>query len=77
MLDLAAGNGLQVIVLSCTPADYHALGATTVELFRPAVVQVSAQTNATPAPVVPTFEATGPAPSADEMVAFLRARAFP
>jgi DNA repair exonuclease SbcCD ATPase subunit len=34
MLDRAANNGLQVIVLSCTPADYSGLGARTVKLRR-------------------------------------------
>jgi hypothetical protein len=34
MLDRAANNGLQVIVLSCTPADYSGLGAHTVKLRR-------------------------------------------
>jgi hypothetical protein len=34
MLDLAAQRGLQVIVLSCTPADYSRLGAATVLLSR-------------------------------------------
>lgn len=32
MLDLAAVRGLQVIVLTCTPADYSAFGAKTVRL---------------------------------------------
>ena len=32
MLDLAANRGLQVIVLSCTPADYAALGAREITL---------------------------------------------
>lgn len=32
MLDLAASRGLQVIVLSCTPADYSGLGARTISL---------------------------------------------
>lgn len=32
MLDLATRNGLQVIILTCTPADYATLGATMVEL---------------------------------------------
>lgn len=35
MLDLAARRGLQVIVLSCNPADYTALGAQLVRLERP------------------------------------------
>jgi uncharacterized protein YhaN len=30
LLDLAASRGLQVIVLTCTPADYTGLGATEV-----------------------------------------------
>ncbi len=34
MLDRAAAKGLQVIVLSCTPADYSGLGAHTVKLRR-------------------------------------------
>jgi len=32
MLDIAAGRGLQIIVLTCTPADYAALGARSVTL---------------------------------------------
>lgn len=32
MLDLAAGRGLQIILLSCTPADYAGLGAKTILL---------------------------------------------
>ena len=32
MLDLAARRGLQVIVLSCNPADYHTFGATEIDL---------------------------------------------
>ena len=36
MLYLAARNGLQIIVLTCTPRDYHGLGATEVELRPPA-----------------------------------------
>jgi hypothetical protein len=32
MLDLAASRGLQIIVLTCNPADYAALGAKTVTL---------------------------------------------
>jgi uncharacterized protein YhaN len=32
MLDLAARRGLQVIVLTCTPADYAGLGARMVAL---------------------------------------------
>lgn len=32
MLDLAATRGLQVIVLSCNPADYHQFGATEIDL---------------------------------------------
>jgi len=34
MLDLAATRGLQVIVLSCNPADYHMFGATEIDLQR-------------------------------------------
>ena len=34
MLDLAASRGLQIIVLSCTPADYTALGAKQIFLRR-------------------------------------------
>jgi DNA repair exonuclease SbcCD ATPase subunit len=34
MLDLAATRGLQIIVLTCTPADYAALGARTILLQR-------------------------------------------
>ncbi|MBN1629150.1 MAG: hypothetical protein JW990_05265, partial [Thermoleophilia bacterium] len=36
MLDLAAVRGLQVIVLTCNPSDYAALGARQVTLARPA-----------------------------------------
>ncbi|MBK1826894.1 AAA family ATPase [Haloferula rosea] len=32
MLDLAASRGLQVIVLTCTPADYSSLGASEIQL---------------------------------------------
>jgi hypothetical protein len=32
MLDLAASRGLQVIVLTCTPADYAGLGAREIRL---------------------------------------------
>jgi hypothetical protein len=35
MLDLAASRGLQIIVLTCNPADYAALGAKTVGLHAP------------------------------------------
>jgi len=35
MLDLAAVRGLQVIILTCTPRDYSAFGATGVSLDRP------------------------------------------
>jgi len=34
MLDHAATRGLQVIVLSCNPADYHMFGATEIDLQR-------------------------------------------
>jgi hypothetical protein len=51
MLDLAATRGLQVIVLTCTPSDYSALGARSI-LIQPArlsgmrtVAQVSALQN--------------------------------
>jgi DNA repair exonuclease SbcCD ATPase subunit len=37
MLDLAAGRGLQVIVLSCDQSSYDALGARTIDLKRPEV----------------------------------------
>lgn len=37
MLYLAADRGLQVIVLSCTPADYRTLGAHEIPLQRPTV----------------------------------------
>ncbi len=36
MLDRAANHGLQIIVLSCTPSDYVALGAKTIHLKREA-----------------------------------------
>jgi hypothetical protein len=32
MLDLAASRGLQVIVLSCNPTDYHMLGAHEIDM---------------------------------------------
>ena len=32
MLDLAVRNGLQVIILTSTPADYTTLGAALIEL---------------------------------------------
>ncbi len=35
MLDLAAARGLQVIVLTCNPTDYAALGATGIQLGTP------------------------------------------
>ena len=35
MLDLAANRGLQVIVLTCNPSDYAALGATSIHLQPP------------------------------------------
>ena len=34
MLDLAAKRGIQVIVLSCNPTDYHMFGATEIDLRR-------------------------------------------
>ena len=40
MLDLASTRGLQVIVLTCNPADYASLGATTVSLQRHSVREV-------------------------------------
>ena len=40
MLDLAASRGLQVIVLSCTPADYGALGARSMVLRREKMMPV-------------------------------------
>ena len=39
MLYLAARNGLQIIVLTCTPRDYHGLGATEVGLRPPAAAR--------------------------------------
>lgn len=41
MLDLAASRGLQVILLSCTPEDYSGLGASSVQLQRPAPFHAS------------------------------------
>jgi hypothetical protein len=32
MLDLAATRGLQIIVLTCTPKDYSAFGASEIRL---------------------------------------------
>jgi energy-coupling factor transporter ATP-binding protein EcfA2 len=39
MLDLAAGRGLQVIVLSCNPSEYTGLGAKTVMFAPPAAAK--------------------------------------
>jgi DNA repair exonuclease SbcCD ATPase subunit len=55
MLYRAADNGLQVIVLTCTPADYSTLGAREVRLDRPVVCPP-----ASPDPVLP-----GPGESPD------------
>lgn len=54
MLDVAADRGLQIIVLSCNPADYATLGAKQVTLrseTRPLVAPVKSV--APPAPVLP------------------------
>jgi DNA repair exonuclease SbcCD ATPase subunit len=41
MLDLAANRGLQVLVLTCTPADYIGLGAIETRLNPPILIQPS------------------------------------
>jgi hypothetical protein len=51
MLDLAAARGLQVIVLTCTPSDYSALGAKTISLR---------------APRAPVAQVAGPLPEATD-----------
>jgi len=51
MLDLAAARGLQVIVLTCTPSDYSALGAQTISLR---------------APRAPVAQVAGPLPEATD-----------
>ena len=56
MLDLAAARGLQVIVLSCNPADYHQFGATEIDLRLLAEPASPASIN-TPAPVAPACAA--------------------
>ncbi len=48
MLDRAAGQGLQVIVLTCTPSDYTALGAASVSLKAAAPVDIAAGTVVVP-----------------------------
>jgi len=53
MLDLAATRGLQVVVLTCSPADYIALGAKNISLQTPAWTvfrPVPAQTPDAPSP---------------------------
>lgn len=42
MLDLAATRGLQVIVLTCTPRDYIALGAREIRFYPPQVTVMAA-----------------------------------
>jgi DNA repair exonuclease SbcCD ATPase subunit len=50
MLDRAADQGLQVIVLSCNHRDYDALGATTVELPKAGISRGVAEPGAAAAP---------------------------
>ncbi len=54
MLDLAATQGLQVIVLSCNPADYHMFGATEIDL-RLLAEQAPKAPVSTTAPVAPAM----------------------
>jgi hypothetical protein len=61
MLDLAAERGLQVIVLTCNPADYASLGAREVSIVRSPAIQPSAAT--TPAPSKSASSATPALPS--------------
>lgn len=70
MLDLAAKRGLQVIVLSCNPADYAALGATSVILRPGPAVTRDPVAIGTPRPDVP---AEGDQPREDEFLAELTA----
>jgi hypothetical protein len=69
MLDLAAARGLQVIVLTCTPSDYSALGAQAISLRAPRapVAQVAGplpeatdetETDAADAPAQPSMAVT-------------------
>jgi len=50
MLDLGAERGLQIIILTCNPADYAALGARQV-LLRPAAPLPTGPSAAPPAPM--------------------------
>lgn len=87
MLDLAATRGLQVIVLTCTPSDYRALGAHECPLTPPVRVAAEARTPGKPAPS-PDGESTADTPAnldettgavpvgpeAEQFLAALRAR---
>lgn len=59
MLDLAAQDGLQVIVLTCRPASYAALGARQVDLPRGA----PGQAGVAAAPVAPASDQPGGSPA--------------
>lgn len=59
MLDLAATRGLQVIILTCNPADYASLGAKTVAL-RPEQYHPSVRSNPVPESGTESSEATSP-----------------
>lgn len=50
MLDLGAERGLQIIVLSCTPADYASFGAQPIALRRPAMIPAPRAPMPTPPP---------------------------
>jgi hypothetical protein len=63
MLDRAADRGLQVIVLSCNPADYATLGATVVSLSRPDFRAVVAA----PAHFPPSDDSAEDTPDADDI----------
>lgn len=54
MLDLAAARGLQVIVLTCTPTDYLALGARNIFLQTPAWTAARPDAAHAKTPVAPT-----------------------
>ncbi len=62
MLDLAATRGLQVIVLTCTPSDYRALGAHECPLTPPVRVAAEARTHGNPNPS-PDGESTADTPA--------------
>ena len=59
MLDLAATRGLQVIILTCNPVDYAALGAKTVSL-RPERHGPSVASNPVPESEAESVDATSP-----------------